>query len=272
MNWLISNEPIIRLGCFLSLLIIMLVWEQRSPTRSPNRFLDQTYPNWKRRLTNIALSAFNTIVIRFLPALSAVSIAHYATQENLGLFNLLALPFWLSCVITFVFLDMCIYFQHRVFHSVPWLWRLHRVHHSDEHIDTTTAIRFHPIEIILSMAIKLTLVFLIGAPVEAVIVFEIVLNGGALFNHGNVSLPKQLDSLLRIIIVTPDMHRVHHSTHYEEMNHNFGFNFSFWDRLFNSYTAQPKDGHHDMLIGLPKLRGKPTQSLPKLLNQPWYRH
>lgn len=269
MNWLIAHEPTIRLACFLSLICIMLIWESIHPARVPRQHLSPDFPNLKRRFHNILLSAINTLVIRLLPALSAVAIAHHANQEGWGLFNMFSIPWWLSCAASVVILDMCIYFQHRIFHALPWCWKLHRVHHSDEHIDTTTAIRFHPIEIVLSMMIKVVLVILLGAPAAAVILFEVILNGGALFNHGNVRLPQLIDKHLRKLIVTPDMHRVHHSTIDKEMNSNFGFSLSIWDRLFGTYHAQPELGHEKMKIGLPVLRGKPTQTLNQLLLQPW---
>lgn len=268
MNWLIAYEPIIRLSCFLGLFISMLLWESARPARQPLQHLPADFSNLKRRLNNILLSILNTFVLRALPALSAVAAARYASDNGIGIFSVMPLPAWLSCALAILILDLCIYWQHRLFHAIPLLWRLHRVHHSDEHIDTTTAIRFHPVEIVLSMLIKIGLVMAIGAPVAAVILFEIILNAGALFNHGNVRLPIKLERVLRKIIVTPDMHRVHHSSEVDEMNSNYGFSFSIWDRWFKSYTPQPRLGHKGMQIGLPLLRGRPTQSLGQLLTQP----
>jgi sterol desaturase/sphingolipid hydroxylase (fatty acid hydroxylase superfamily) len=269
MSWLVNNEPLIRLGVFFSVFAIMLLCEARFPKRD----VLQNQP-WRRRLTNISLSILNTAALRALPFISAVAAVNLAENNHFGLFNLSDVfansPwFWLALIVSVLLLDLCIYFQHRVFHYIPWLWRLHRVHHSDEHFDTTTAIRFHPLEIMLSMLIKFIVVLMIGAPVEAVILFEIILNSGALFNHGNLALKAKTDAVLRLFIITPDLHRIHHSVHYHEMNRNFGFSFSVWDRIFGTYLAQPEDNHVDMVIGLKTLRGKETQHLAKLLSQPF---
>jgi len=268
MSWLTLHEPTIRLSFFLGILAIMLCWESTYPKRKAQDIMDPGLQNWQRRLNNFGLSLINTLCLRVVPFLSATLAANWATHHQTGFLNWLDVPFITACISTILFLDLMIYLQHRVFHSVPALWRLHRVHHSDEHIDCTTALRFHPIEIILSMLIKIVLVILWGAPVEAVILFEIILNGCALFNHANIPIYSGIEKKLRWLIVTPDMHRIHHSIYTQEMNQNFGFNLSIWDRLFGSYCSQPKDGQYRMKIGLPLLRGDQTRRLKELLTQP----
>ena len=187
-----------------------------------------------------------TLVLPFL----AVGAAWDAGILGFGLLNLVAWPLWIEVVIAILLLDLAIWFQHMVFHKVPVLWRLHRVHHADRDIDVTTALRFHPIEIAASMVVKIGVVYLIGAPALGVILFEIILNGSAMFNHANMRLPQKVDRVLRTFLVTPDMHRVHHSVHRHETDSNYGFALSIWDRMFRTYTAQPEDGHDGMVIGL----------------------
>ena len=285
MTWLVEHEPFIRLTCFAGVFNLMLWAEWRYPRRqqaSPStsqQASTQTSTHKRlpfisrRRSSNIALSLINTFVIRLLPALAAVGAANWAQSEHFGLVELFELNtdigFWIGCVLAILALDMAIYCQHRIFHAVPWLWRLHRVHHSDTEFDTTTAIRFHPIEIVLSMIIKVALVILLGAPAEAVIIFEVILNAGALFNHANLSLPHRIDRLLRTLIVTPDMHRIHHSVHPEETNSNFGFSISTWDYLFGTYCTQPKDQHATMKIGLKEYQTEHVDELWPLLSQPF---
>jgi sterol desaturase/sphingolipid hydroxylase (fatty acid hydroxylase superfamily) len=193
----------------------------------------------------------------------------YAQQHQIGLFNVFNVNNYLAIFSSVVLLDMLIYFQHRLFHYVPLLWRIHSLHHSDGDIDVSTALRFHPLEILLSLFIKCAAVQVLGAPLLAVIVFEIILNGMAMFNHGNIRLPLAIDNLLRMLVVTPDMHRVHHSQRHQEMNHNFGFNLALWDKLFRTYTAQPQEGHQNMLIGLEHISPAQQQHLPALLLLNW---
>jgi sterol desaturase/sphingolipid hydroxylase (fatty acid hydroxylase superfamily) len=214
------------------------------------------------------LIALDTVLVRLLIPLAAASMAAIAALHNFGLFNQLALDSWLAAVLTFLLLDLIIYFQHRLFHKYSLLWRLHRVHHSDTEFDATTGIRFHPLEIMLSMCIKITAVGLLGAPVVAVIIFEIVLNATSLFNHGNVHIPAVVDRYLRWVMVTPDMHRVHHSALKKETNSNFGFNFPWWDRLFSSYVGQPQLGHDRVKIGLNEFRQEKFVNLLWMLKQP----
>lgn len=260
---MLTNEPVIRLAAFAGVLAIMLLWEGLAPRRAP------AAGNWVRRLNNLALVAIDTFLLRLAFPVLAVAFAVQMEQRGIGLFALLPLPHWLAVALAILLLDLAIYWQHRLFHSAPWLWRLHRVHHADPAFDTTTALRFHPLEITVSMLIKLAVVAAMGAPPLAVLLFEIILNATALFNHGNVSLPAALEARLRWLLVTPDLHRVHHSVLGREMNRNFGFNMSVWDRWFGSLAAQPREGHSGMIIGLPDFRGSRAQWLDRLLLQPF---
>ena len=246
--WLLSHEMELRLGCFFSIFILMAIWEYRRPCRQLK------HSRLLRWSNNLALVVLNSVLLRFLFPAAAVGVAYYAQAQGWGLFNLLGLPALLEVIFVVVALDLIIYCQHRLVHSVPLLWRLHRVHHVDPDYDVTTGSRFHPLEIILSMLIKFTAVLLLGAPVVAVIIFEVILNGSAMFNHSNIRLPARIEGLLRKVIVTPDMHRVHHSTVVSETNSNYGFSLSIWDRLFNTYKDQPKKGHIGMDIGLTEFR------------------
>ena len=221
---------------------------------------------------NCGILVVSTLCLRLLAVLAPVSVAIWTAEQNIGLFNLIAVPIWLAGLISFVLLDMLIYWQHRLFHTVPALWRLHRMHHTDTSIDVTTALRFHPLEMCLSLLVKSLAVLVLGAPAAAVLLFEIALNATAMFNHANLRLPIALDRFLRLVVVTPDMHRVHHSTLESETNSNFGFNIPWWDRLFGSYTAQPKDGHAGMTIGLDEFRDLSDSRPDQLLIQPFRTH
>ncbi len=250
----LSVEPALRLSVFLGVIAVMGLWEYLAPKRQP------AFSKLRRWTTNLGLSVLNGLMLRLLVPVLAVGAAAWAESHSIGLLNLLGLPYLLSCLIAFILLDLLIYGQHVLFHHVPIFWRLHQVHHADPDIDTSTGIRFHPVEILLSMAIKIGAVILLGAPTVAVIVFEIVLNATSLFNHGNVRLPGWVDCLIRRVIVTPDMHRVHHSVIRRETDSNFGFNFSIWDRLFGTYREAPEQGHLGMEIGLQEFRDDgPTQ-------------
>lgn len=243
-HYLVSNESAVRLMAFGGLLVLFVLAEAIWPRR------DRTQPRLRRWTTNALISVLNTISLRVLVPVLAVGAAGFAQRMDVGLLNMLdfgALATFLAAV---VLLDAAIYFQHLLFHRVPLFWRIHRVHHADRDIDVTTALRFHPVEIILSMVIKIVLVVALGAPPAAVIAFEIILNGVAMFNHANLRLPGRLDAVLRLLVVTPDMHRVHHSVRPHETNSNFGFNLSLWDRLFGTYKDAPEDGHEHMTIGL----------------------
>ena len=245
-----ANEGVIRLSFFLGMLVIMGLWETVLPRR------ELTVRRWIRWLNNLGLVAFNIVVVRLIFPVVAVGMAAFASEQQWGLLNQLDLPFWLSVLIAVIALDFAIWLQHVMFHAVPVLWRLHRVHHADLDYDVTTGLRFHPIEIILSMLIKFAAILVLGPPVVAVIVFEVLLNVGAMFNHGNVRLPLALDRVIRWVIVTPDMHRVHHSVEDDEANSNFGFNLSIWDRIMGTYRDQPRAGHKDMTIGIHAYRDR----------------
>lgn len=246
-DWISDHEAIIRLSAFLGILSIMICWELIAPQRP----LLKSKP--KRWATNFGLVILNSLVIRLLFPTAAAGIALYAQQQGWGLFNAdfsVTWPATLVLIGSILLFDLCIYWQHRLMHQVPVLWRLHKVHHADPDIDVSTGARFHPIEIVVSMVIKFALIIALGMPVIAVILFEIILNATSMFNHSNVRLPVRLDALVRCFLVTPDMHRVHHSQLEHETNSNYGFNIPWWDRLFDSYRAQPELGHDKMKIGL----------------------
>jgi sterol desaturase/sphingolipid hydroxylase (fatty acid hydroxylase superfamily) len=239
-----DNELLIRLGFFFGILILMFLWELIAPRRP------LTTSKIIRWFSNLGLVLIDSIVVRLVFPTALAGIAFLAQQRGWGLFNQFELPDLLKIIFSVLILDFVIYLQHIMFHSVPLFWRLHMVHHTDMDIDVTTGVRFHPIEIILSMGIKMIVVILIGAPAVAVLIFEIILNGTSMFNHGNVRYSQNIDSILRLLVVTPEMHRVHHSTIRWETNSNLGFNFPWWDRLFGTYRDQPAKGHLEMTIGL----------------------
>ena len=257
------HEQSLRLGVFLGMLAIMALAELLAPKRR------QEVPRLLRWSNNLALVVVDTIILRLIFPLTAAAFALLMQSKGYGLFNLIALPQWIEVVAAFLILDLAIYVQHVVFHKVPLLWRLHRMHHADTEIDVTTGLRFHPIEILLSMLLKFAVIAAIGAPPTAVLLFEIILNGAALFNHSNVRLPETLDRLLRLIIVTPDMHRIHHSDIRTETDSNYGFNLPWWDRLFGTYTNEPAKGQLGMTIGLRIFRAQGEQWLHRLLTQPF---
>jgi sterol desaturase/sphingolipid hydroxylase (fatty acid hydroxylase superfamily) len=242
------HESAVRLGGFAGVLLAMALWE----TLAPRRRL--TVGRGMRWLSNLGLATINTLSTRFLAPTGAVGVAVLAEQNGWGLFNYAAGPAWLAVVASVVILDLVIYFQHVLFHAVPLLWRLHKVHHADLDFDATTGVRFHVIEIVLSLGIKAVAIIVLGAPALAVLIFEVALNATSLFNHGNVKLPAWLDRLLRLVVVTPDMHRVHHSVIPRETNSNFGFNLPWWDWLFGTFKAQPVEGHEGMTVGLEQYR------------------
>ena len=254
------SEPVLRFSVFAGILIAMALAELAIPRRKLST------PKPRRWLTNFSIVALDTLVVRLMGALAvplvAVAAAVYCETNGWGLFNIVDWPQWLEFVLALLVLDLAIWFQHLVSHKVPIFWQLHQVHHADRDIDVSTAIRFHPVEIALSMLWKIVLVFVFGPSAFAVVVFEVILNGCAMFNHANIALPAWLDKLLRIFIVTPDMHRVHHSVIRREHDSNYGFNLSVWDRLFGTYTAQPEKGHEGMTIGLSSYQSlSPTKLL-----------
>ncbi|WP_325893751.1 sterol desaturase family protein [Grimontia sp. NTOU-MAR1] len=243
-----SQESIFRLLTFFSIFGVMAAAEWLFPKRT------LTVSKAKRWLNNIALMMLNTAVLRAIFPLAAAGFAAWCSRQGIGLFNILDAPLWLSVILSIVILDGIIWFQHKLFHTVPLLWRLHAVHHADRDLDVSSGARFHPIEILLSMLIKFVAIALLGVPVVAVILFEVILSGMALFNHSNVAIPLSIDRWVRKVLVTPDMHRVHHSIHRYESDSNFGFNLAIWDRLFNTYRAQPEEGHYGMTIGIKSQR------------------
>ena len=251
-----EHEALIRLAIFLGLFSALALGEALLPRRV------RALPRRKRWLTNWAISLLNTVALRLLAfalPLLAVGAALDAGQHGWGLFNVLTWPSWIEILLAVLFFDFAIWLQHLITHKVPLLWRLHRVHHADTELDVTTAIRFHPVEIALSMGLKIGLVYLLGPAALAIVVFEILLNGTALFNHSNLALPLWLDRRLRLFLVTPDMHRVHHSVLRAEHDSNYGFSLAIWDRLFGTYIAQPAAGHEQMKIGLEWQDERPTK-------------
>ena len=259
-----AHEASIRLGFFLGIFAVMALWEVLAPRRA------LTVSKAVRWANNLGLVAFNTILLRLLFPAAAVGMAAFASDQGWGLLNHFQIPAWIAIPAAVIAMDFVIWLQHVMVHAVPVLWRLHRVHHADLDYDLTTGARFHPIEIILSMLIKFATIMVLGPPVVAVILFEVILNGMAMFNHGNVRLPPALDRVLRWLIVTPDMHRVHHSVEDDEANSNFGFNLSWWDRLFGTYRDQPRGGHEGMTIGIHGYRQPREVSwLPGLLALPF---
>ena len=243
-DWVLTHEVSIRLGFFFGVFGIVALWELAAPRRT------LTVSKPMRWLSNLGLVVLNSVMLRLLFPAAAVGVAVFAGGQGWGLFNYVDSPLWLASIVSVVVMDLVIWLQHVMVHAIPLLWRLHRVHHADPDYDVTTGARFHPLEIILSMLIKFATILLLGPPVVAVVIFEVLLNATAMFNHGNVRLPLRLDRVLRLIVVTPDMHRVHHSVEDDETNSNFGFNLPWWDRLFGTYRAQPRAGHQNMDIGI----------------------
>ena len=258
-----TPETLTRLGCFAGVLALVGLLEALFPRRQ------RTESRPRRWASNLGLVAINATTLRVLFPLGAVGVALVADKEGWGLFNQAHMPGWLAVVLSIVALDLAIYLQHVMFHAVPVLWRMHMVHHADLDIDVTTGLRFHTFEIVLSLGIKLTAVVLLGAPALAVLVFEVLLNATSMFSHGNLQLPDWLDRALRLFLVTPDMHRVHHSVLAAETNSNFGFNLPWWDFLFGTYRDQPAAGHDKMTIGLQQIRDNRAVRLGGMLALPF---
>lgn len=259
---ILAAEPTIRIAAFLSILVGMALWEVGAPRRR------QEIPRVLRWTNNLALVVIDTAILRLTFPILAVGLAAMAEERGWGIFNNIDAPIWVAVFVSMLLLDLAIYLQHVMFHAVPGLWRLHRMHHADLEFDATTGLRFHPVEILLSMGIKLAVVAALGPPAVAVLLFEVVLNATALFNHANIDLPRRVDRMLRWIVVTPDMHRVHHSIDPRETNSNFGFNLPWWDRLLGTYVAQPADGHKNMIIGIEQFRTRRDLWLDRMLIQP----
>ncbi len=257
------SEATIRLSIFIGLFAVMAACEYFAPRRELRPV------KTKRWLTNWAIVIIDSVLVRLVFKTAAVGGALWAAENGVGLFNMITAPIWLAVLISFVVLDFAIWLSHVASHKIPIFWRIHRMHHSDVDIDVTTAIRFHPIEILLSMVWKYAVVLALGAPAVAVLIFEIVLNGGAMFNHSNFKLPLWVDKILRILIVTPDMHRVHHSAIGDETDSNYGFNLSIWDRIFKTYIDQPEMGHDGMTIGLSEWQDEKPANLMWSLSVPF---
>ncbi|WP_404362862.1 sterol desaturase family protein [Marinobacter sp.] len=258
-----SSEPVIRMGVFGAVLLAMMLWEAVAPRRPQQIGRLTRWPN------NLLIVLVDTLSVRLIFPLAAVGLALYAENQGWGLFNQVRVNGWLAVVLSVIVLDLAIYFQHRLFHAIPWLWRLHRMHHADLEFDVTTGLRFHPIEILISMLIKFAVVSALGAPAISVLIFEVLLNATSMFNHGNVRLPRPLDRVLRLIVVTPEMHRVHHSIIRRETNSNFGFNLPWWDRIFSTYRDQPEAGHLGMTIGIGAFRNPEELRIDRMLLQPF---
>lgn len=243
-QFVMAHEPAIRIGFFVSVFALVALWELVAPQRA------LTVSKAMRWSSNLGLVVLNTVLLRLMFPLAAVGMAAFGAANGWGLLNHFHVPFWLAVPLAVIAMDFVIWLQHVMVHAVPLLWRLHRVHHADPDYDLTTGARFHPIEIALSMLIKIATIAVLGPPVLAVVIFEVLLNAAAMFNHGNIRLPVGLDRVLRWIIVTPDMHRVHHSVEEDETNSNFGFNLPWWDRLFGTYREQARAGQLGMTIGI----------------------
>lgn len=262
-------EAAIRLTAFLAIFITMAAFELWHPRLERDEMRGAL--KGKRWFTNLSMVVLSSVSLRIIFPLAAVGTALWANDNGYGVLPMTGLPVWVIGVISFIVLDFAVWLEHLASHKIPLLWRIHRMHHSDQGFDLTTALRFHPLEIVLSMVWKAAIIVALGAPAAAVLVFEIVLNGMAMFNHANARLPLKLDAALRRLLVTPDMHRVHHSTIRAETDSNYGFNFSIWDRLFATYTAQPKLGHDSMKIGVEAYNGPQTANLAWALLLPFRR-
>ena len=262
---LADSEGAIRLGIFAGLFVVLALTEWARPRRP------LVAPRGARWTTNWLIVALDSLLVRILFPAAAVGVALWAEAANFGLFNVLGVDPPVAGILSFLALDLAVWASHVASHKVPLFWRVHRMHHTDRDLDVTTAIRFHPIEIIASMVWKVAVVALLGAPAVAVIVFEIALNGGAMFNHANLKLPPGLDRILRLFIVTPDMHRVHHSVRPSETDSNYGFCLPWWDRLFGTYIAQPRDGHEAMAIGLAEWQDERPDKIGWSLTLPFRR-
>ncbi len=262
-TFITENEVTIRLGFFFGIFLLIAVWEVVFPRRT---LVASKRLRW---YSNLGIVFLNSLVLRLAFPVVALGMAILSQKSGWGIFNQLEWPEGLEIVLAVIALDFVIYLQHVMFHAVPAFWRLHRMHHTDLDLDVTTGARFHPFEIMLSMGIKLAIVVLLGPPVMAVLIFEILLNATSMFNHGNILIPQKIDRILRWFIVTPDMHRIHHSIHAWETDSNFGFNLPWWDHLLGTYRHQPQDGHEQMTIGIEQFRESRYLHLPWLLIQPF---
>ena len=263
MEFLASTELIVRLGCFVSAFTLFASLEAWFPRRSIATRRIHRWPS------NIGVSALNQLFVRLIVPVSAIALAATAEKNGWGLLGQVELPVLVEIAVAILILDLAIYLQHLLYHLVPVLWRFHRMHHADTELDVTTGIRFHPASVLLSAFIKLTVIFVVGPAVVAVLVFEVLLNATSIFNHSNLRIPPSVERILRLLIVTPDMHRVHHSTKSDENNRNFGFNFPWWDWLFLTYRAEPDLGHREMKVGLDEFRDERELRLDRMITQPF---
>lgn len=260
---LLKHEATVRLNIFLAIFALMAVWESIHPRRPRPCLRRRRWPG------NLGVSLLDALVTRLLAPSGAVGFALLAEARHWGVFQHIAWPTWIEFLLSVLALDLAIYLQHRAFHYVPILWRLHRMHHADLDVDVTTGVRFHPMEIALSLGIKFGVVVILGTPALAVLCFEILLNATSMFNHSNVRISPPFDRVLRWLVVTPDMHRVHHSIFRRETDSNFGFNFPWWDRLFATYVPQPEAGHEQMTLGIDQFRDAKELRLHRMLLQPF---
>ena len=261
-QYLLAQEWATRFSAFASVIVVMALWELWAPRRRLSVGRTRRWPS------NLGVVALDSLIVRMLFPTAAVGFALACEARGWGLFNALALPIGLAAAISVILLDLAIYLQHVLFHAVPALWRLHRMHHADLDFDVTTGVRFHPMEILLSLLIKFGVIALFGASALSVLIFEVLLSATSMFNHSNIAMPAAVDRIVRLLVVTPDMHRVHHSILRAETNSNFGFNFPWWDRLFGTYRAQPKEGHDGMTIGIESFRDPAELRLDRMLLQP----
>ncbi len=260
---MLNHETAIRLIAFIAVFGLMALWEGVAPRRT------RSYPRWNRWPSNLAIVILNAVSVRMILPATAVSLALIGEGRHWGLLNNVETPIGIAMIVSIVLLDAAIYLQHVMFHAVPALWRVHRMHHTDLDFDVTTGARFHPIEIVLSMLIKFGVIVAIGAPAPGVLLFEVLLNAISMFNHGNALIPTAIDQRLRWLLVTPDMHRVHHSIVVNETNSNFGFNLPWWDRWFGTYRDRPAAGHEAMTIGIEEFRDERELRLDRMLSQPF---
>lgn len=263
MHALFADEASVRITCFVVVIVACAIAEVVWPRKG--RVLSRL----SRWPGNLGITVIDTIAVRIIAPAAATGIAVWVNGHGIGLFNWMSIPYWLAVLASFLILDLVIYFQHRVSHVVPMFWRFHRMHHTDLDLDVTSGSRFHPCEILVSIGVKAVAIVILGAPVVSVLIFEVVLSSTAMFNHSSIRIPIPVDRWLRLITVTPDMHRVHHSIHSEETDSNFGFNVPWWDRIFKTYTAQPRDGHDNMQLGLKEFREPGASRLDRLLLQPF---
>jgi len=261
--YLLDHAAALRFAAFTGVLAVMALWEALAPRRA------QAHGRLSRWPSNLGVVLVDTLAVRLLIPTSLAAFAAYVAAQGWGLFHLLAVPGVLAVAGSILLLDLAIYAQHVAFHAVPMFWRLHRMHHSDLEFDVTTGVRFHPVEILLSVLIKMAVIALLGAAPVAVLLFEILLNGTAMFNHSNAALPLWLDRLVRAVVVTPDMHRIHHSVVRSETDSNYGFNLSVWDRLFGTYRREPEAGQLGLTIGISQFRDHKELRLDRMLTQPF---